>query len=315
VPPVVSKFPAGSRVAASDSLNIRATAGLAGALLGTQPVGAIATVQTSVPVSSGGFVWVPLNFDIGVDGWAVEDYLKTYVAPTPTPTPTPTPVPTPTPTPTPAPAPNANNKFKLGDQVQTTANLNVRANPGGSKLGLQVPNAIGEVIGGPASNDGLTWWNVNFLAGSDGWVAENYLRVYVAPTSTPTPVPTPTPTPTPTPVPTPTPTPTPTSTFKIGGSVELTRNASIRVNAGGSSIGTQLAGAKGVITTGPQRDDGKNWWRIDFTSGSDGWMEEDRLKVVVLNSQVQGANTQRISLILEEVRKLLEALLIRSLQQ
>jgi chitodextrinase len=36
----------------------------------------------------GGFNWWQVNFDSGVDGYVVEDYLAKYVAPTPTPTPT-----------------------------------------------------------------------------------------------------------------------------------------------------------------------------------------------------------------------------------
>ncbi len=98
-----TKFSFNSRVQVTATLNVRATAATNGTLLGTQSVNALGTV-TGGPVNSGGFAWWNVNYDTGVDGWSVEDFL---INTAPTPTPTPTAVPTATPMPTATPAPTA----------------------------------------------------------------------------------------------------------------------------------------------------------------------------------------------------------------
>ncbi|MDO8521176.1 MAG: Ig-like domain-containing protein, partial [bacterium] len=69
------------------------------------------------------------------------------------------------------------NQFVIGDRVQTTAVLNVRATPAtaGTLLGTQTTGAQGAVIGGPIAADGFTWWNINYDTGVDGWSVEDYL--------------------------------------------------------------------------------------------------------------------------------------------
>jgi hypothetical protein len=87
----------GDRVITTSILNVRATASTAGALLGNQPVGTAGTVISNV-VAGSGFYWWSINFDSGVDGWVVEDYLNLSTVSAPQTQPTP---PSPTPTPTP----------------------------------------------------------------------------------------------------------------------------------------------------------------------------------------------------------------------
>ncbi|MEK7116938.1 MAG: fibronectin type III domain-containing protein [Patescibacteria group bacterium] len=107
--------------------------------------------------------------------------------PNPTPVPTPTPPPNPTPTPTPIPPPTK-IKFSIGQRVQTTSNLDVKALPfiSGTLLGTKPIGALGTVVFGGISIDGFLWWNVNYDSGIDGWSVENYLQSY--PTSTTQPI-------------------------------------------------------------------------------------------------------------------------------
>ncbi|KKU52080.1 MAG: Ricin B lectin, partial [Parcubacteria group bacterium GW2011_GWA2_47_10] len=76
------------------------------------------------------------------------------------------------------------NKFIIGDRVQTTVTLNVRATPSltGILLGSQPTGALGTVIGGPfvangpgVTPDGYIWWNINYDNAPDGWSVENFL--------------------------------------------------------------------------------------------------------------------------------------------
>ncbi|TSC82756.1 MAG: hypothetical protein G01um101420_114 [Parcubacteria group bacterium Gr01-1014_20] len=67
-------------------------------------------------------------------------------------------------------------KFKVGDSVITTDNLNVRTGPSGVHIGIQLPNARGTITGGPVwSILGRWWWAVNYDTGEDGWSAEDWL--------------------------------------------------------------------------------------------------------------------------------------------
>ena len=67
-------------------------------------------------------------------------------------------------------------KFKAGDGIQTTDNLNVRTGPSGVSEGIQLPGAKGVVTGGPVwSIMGGWWWVVDYDTGVDGWSAEDWL--------------------------------------------------------------------------------------------------------------------------------------------
>jgi chitodextrinase len=83
-------------------------------------------------------------------------------------------------------APTA-NKFTIGQRVQTTALLNVRATPSttGTLLGTQAIGNLGTIISGPTNANSFNWWNVNFDTGVDGWSAEDFLVAYTAPATVP----------------------------------------------------------------------------------------------------------------------------------
>lgn len=90
--PLTATFTIGDRVRTTANLNVRATPSLSGRLLGTQQTGAFATIfgGPSISVGMGGiYTWWNINYDIGADGWSVQNYLtKVSAFPTLTATPT-----------------------------------------------------------------------------------------------------------------------------------------------------------------------------------------------------------------------------------
>ncbi len=78
-------------------------------------------------------------------------------------------------------------------------------------------------------------------------------------------------------------------TMGLGSAVVLTSNFGVRHAAAGRNVGIQLANgcvesapsgscsAQGVIVAGPVAKRSRNWWRVDFSSGPDGWVREDYL--------------------------------------
>lgn len=86
-PPASSnKFIIGDRVeVTSGPLNIRATPSTAGTLSDTQQTSAKGTVTTG-PTIADGSNWWNVNYDVGADGWSVEDFLTKALVDTGTPT-------------------------------------------------------------------------------------------------------------------------------------------------------------------------------------------------------------------------------------
>jgi hypothetical protein len=73
--------------------------------------------------------------------------------------------------------PLPSTKFVIGDTVQTTASLYVRATPStsGTSLGIQAKGQTGKVIGGPIYANSYWWWTIDYATGPDGWSVETYL--------------------------------------------------------------------------------------------------------------------------------------------
>jgi hypothetical protein len=59
----------------SSNINVRSCASTSCAILGTKSLNAQGTIIGG-PVTADGFVWWNINYDSGVDGWSVENYLK-----------------------------------------------------------------------------------------------------------------------------------------------------------------------------------------------------------------------------------------------
>ncbi len=72
--------------------------------------------------------------------------------------------------------------FAIGNSVTTTATAAVKSLPESSTtLGNQALGAIGSVVGGPVWVSGVTYWNVNFNSGVDGWTSQTNLTITATP--------------------------------------------------------------------------------------------------------------------------------------
>ena len=107
--------------------------------------------------------------------------------PTPTPVlPTPTPIPTLTPLPTPdrSSVPTVITVDFYARVVNTDGiGVSVRGGPSTANVRVELA-AEGTtllIIGGPVEGDGFTWWQVQLLDGTQGWVAGNFLEPAPAP--------------------------------------------------------------------------------------------------------------------------------------
>lgn len=66
----------------------------------------------------------------------------------------------------------------------------------------------------------------------------------------------------------------PSTGLKIGDTIKTTAWINVRGTAGGRYVGSQRTGKTGTITAGPGYASGLTWWKVNFTSGADGWVAE-----------------------------------------
>jgi hypothetical protein len=95
-----------------------------------------------------------VNYDTGADGWSGVDNFTGSNTPPPSVPETP-------------PLP----EFSAGSRIALIKNANVRqsASLSGVLLGTQATGATGTIIRGPILADNITWWEVNYDTGADGW--------------------------------------------------------------------------------------------------------------------------------------------------
>lgn len=67
--------------------------------------------------------------------------------------------------------------------------------------------------------------------------------------------------------------------FQIGDRVRTTGSVNVRQtpSTSGANLGTQREDAVGIVTQGPTTANGYIWWRVDFTTGADGWAIQSSL--------------------------------------
>lgn len=163
-PSAFTKFVVGDRIETLYNVKVRSLPSLSGTVLGGQKQGSQGTVVGG-PIFADGYWWWQVNYDSGADGWSAEDFLKKVSA-------------------TGLPPPGSvSTKFIIGDRVEVTDILKVRAAPSlsGARLGNQKKGNRGVVIGGPIFADGYWWWQINYDSGADGWSAEDFLIKITAP--------------------------------------------------------------------------------------------------------------------------------------
>jgi hypothetical protein len=150
--------------------------------------------------------------------------------------------------PPPPPPPPA---FAIGSRIAVTGDTNVRQTGSLSAaiLGVQPAGTTGTLVAGPVLADNITWWQVDYDSGADGWSGAD--RFTTSSTTAP---------------------------LRSGDRVATTRQTNVR-DAGSLSatiLGVQPAGATGTLLSGPLSADGIAWWRVDYDSGTDGWSGADQ---------------------------------------
>ncbi|MFL5760057.1 MAG: SH3 domain-containing protein [Thermomicrobiales bacterium] len=145
-------YPGGERVVVNtDWLNVRAEPGLGGTVVNVLPDGYVAFIADG-PISVDGYTWYQVDA-MGVSlGWVAGEFL--------------------------APADGGGNGFPIGTRVAVdTDALYVRAAAGlDAKVVNVLPNGyVAFISGEPVAADGYTWYQVDAMGVTLGWVAGEFL--------------------------------------------------------------------------------------------------------------------------------------------
>lgn len=142
----------------------------------------------------------------------------------------------------------ASAAFAVGQNVVTTAPLNVRSGPGLSyKVVVTLWNGAPVTVTGAAvSANGYTWYPVRTGYGTTGWVAGEFLSAGTVPSPT----------------------------FPVGSSVKTTAALNLRSGAGlsYSVIVTLWSGAPLTVTGVPVAASGFTWYPVRTGYGTTGWV-------------------------------------------
>lgn len=147
-------------------------------------------------------------------------------------------------------------QFSVGARIAVTVNTNVRAagSLSSTLLGVQQAESAGTIVAGPVVADNITWWQVNFDNGVDGWSgADNFMFSNTIP---------------------------PAVSFAVGGRIAVIRNTNVRATGtlSGTLLGVQTTGSTGTIVAGPVVADNITWWQVNYDNGADGWSGADNFE-------------------------------------
>jgi hypothetical protein len=145
----------------------------------------------------------------------------------------------------------------IGARVVNTAtgDVVVYDSAAGLKIGTQKSEAEGTIVQGPVEVAGQRYWYVDYLSGTDGWVKESDIGYLESD-------------------------PISSQSKPVGKRVINTRTTPVENATGTQELGSQPAGARGVIDRGPNTIDGETYWHVDYDSGTDGWVRESDLGYV-----------------------------------
>lgn len=139
--------PGANAVVSNGPLNQRSSAGINGSILQVLSTGTIVTV-ISGPTSANGYSWFYVTAN-AIDGYVAGQYLSAV-------------------------------GFIVGDDVFVNSNnVNIRSGAGTSYGVIDQLDygVIGEVIGGPSSANGYTWYKIQYETSLTGWIAGAYLTI------------------------------------------------------------------------------------------------------------------------------------------
>jgi hypothetical protein len=131
----------------------------------------------------------------------------------------------------------------------------------------------GTIVTGPTLSSGITWWQVNYDSGTDGWSGADNFTV----SSTPPPVVL---------------EPPINPSFTVGARIEVIKNTNVRKTGSltGTLLGTQAIGMTGTITAGPILANSITWWDVNYDAGTDGWSGVDNFLLLQQATQASDAS-------------------------
>lgn len=141
----------------------------------------------------------------------------------------------------------------LGTRVNTPGGTAFFDAPGGTgtQLGTFLPGSTFTIVGGPEKVGGVTWWEVeDFETGKKGWVPGSSIILEgvggIGPTT------------------------------KIGSKARVLLDTNVWSAPGGlEKVASIKMGDVGVLTKGPQTENGSRWWFFDKDNADeDGWIPE-----------------------------------------
>lgn len=154
--PPAPKFVQNDQARVTTALNFRSGAGTSYSVVGSLTVGSTATVVGG-PTSANGYVWWQLLTSFGT-GWAIEDGLTKTGSDTAPPVPPIQPDPT-----------SYTHKVTSGP-----LNLRTASNTSATVIGAMPNNTRLRVLGGPVSNQGYSWYNVDAEGFGAGWCVNGF---------------------------------------------------------------------------------------------------------------------------------------------
>jgi uncharacterized protein YgiM (DUF1202 family) len=220
-------FSSGDRVIVdTDALNVRSGPSLSDEAFFVAENGLVATVLDG-PVAADDYTWFEVSFDAGPEGWVAGEYLSLV---------------------------DSTAGIPIGTRVVVdTDALNVRSAAGlGNEVVNVLPQGYAAFIGSdPVAADGYTWYRVDAMGESLGWVAGEYLAVEGH-----------------------------DGGFAVGARVSVDTDAlNVRSDAGlGAEVVNELPfGYVAFISSEPVAADGYTWYQVDAMGVTLGWVAGEYL--------------------------------------
>lgn len=211
--------PGQNAVVISGPLNQRSAPNTSGSILQVLSTGTVVSV-VSGPTSANGYSWYSVTAN-SINGYVAGQFLGSV-------------------------------GFVVGDDVSVTSNnVNIRSGPGTGYAVIDQLSygAIGEVIDGPSSANGYTWYKIQYETSLTGWIAGIYLTISN--------------------------TPPPSGGFGVGSWI-LVDDAPVNLRSGPgtsysvvASLGNNYA-AK--VTSSPTSAGGYTWYPVDVLGGPSGYV-------------------------------------------
>jgi hypothetical protein len=189
--------------------------------------------------------------------------------------------------------------FKLNERVYLTRTEIVKDLNNRTDLGTQASGSVGIVISNSRQRNGVTYYQVDFISGVDGWVPATSLKKQTTTNNTAT-------------------NPTTNTTTKptTPGQVRTTDRVNVRVSPGGAVLSQQEIGTLGVIDEkiAPITLGGYTWVFVKFSESSAGFVAKEFLTPTTglpqtLTSPTNNAALhQLIQTLIAEVQRLMKLL-------